>query len=185
MNDFIALIKSRRSIRKYTKQPIKDSDLKTIMECAIMAPTAMRQQKWYFSVVQNPAFISRMIEVTRENLINSGVEFLAEQARNPGFNPYHGAGIIITVFADGKAKFAQTDAALAAENILLAATALNIGSCIATSPEFLFNSDKGRQIKKEMGVPDNYVYVCTITLGYPDESPPAPPRDPGVIKYIK
>lgn len=185
MNEVISLIKNRRSIRRYKKQPIDEKDLQTIMECAIHAPTAMRQQKWHFSVVTSPWMISRMIEVTRENMVNSGVEFLAERARNPEFNPYHGAPVVITVSADGTAKFAQTDAALAAENILLAATALKLGSCIATSPGFLFDSEKGKQIKKELGIPDNYVYVCTITIGYPDETPETPFRNKDVITYIK
>jgi hypothetical protein len=55
-----------------------------------------------------------------------------------------------------------------------------------TSPELLFASEKSNDLKKELGIPDGYVHMCTVTLGYKDcENPPAPLRKTDVVTYIK
>ena len=186
MNETVNVIKNRRSIRQFKDQQIPDSILHTIMECAILAPNAQNQQKWHFSVIQNKDSLKRMVNITKDNMLSSGVEFLAGRAKDPGFNPYFNAPTVIFVTADEKARFSQIDAALAAQNILIAAESHNIGSHIMTSSEFLFTSEKGRAIKKEMGIPDGYTHVCAIALGYKEsESPVARPRNKDVVTYVK
>lgn len=186
MNETVDVIKKRRSIRQFKEQQIPDSVLQTIMECAILAPSARNQQKWHFSVIQNRDFLNRLVSITKENMLNSGVEFLAARARDPGFNPYFNAPVVIFITADEKARFSQIDAALAAQNVLIAAESLNVGSHIMTSSEFLFASEKGETIKKEMGIPQGYTHVCAIALGYKEgESPVAAPRNWDVITHVK
>jgi nitroreductase len=121
----------------------------------------------------------------KENMINSGIAFLAERAKDPVFNPFGGAPAIILITADKTARFAEIDCALAAENILIAAESLGLGSLIMTSSEFLFKSGKGEELKRELCVPEGYEHVCVIALGYKDENPPLKPRRKDVITYIK
>ena len=186
MNETVNIIKNRRSIRQFKDQQIADAELQTIMECAILAPNAMNQQKWHFSVIQNKDFLKRMVNITKENLINSGIEFLAGRAKDPDFDPYFNAPTVIFVTAEENARFSQIDAALAAQNIIIAAESYDIGTHIMTSTEFLFASEEGKAIKKEMGIPDGYTHVCAIALGYKEgETPVAPPRNKDVITYIK
>ncbi len=185
-NQTVNIIKNRRSIRQFRDQQIPDSELQTIMECAILAPNAMNQQQWHFSVIQNKDLLLRMINITKENMLNCGLEFFASRAKDPNFHPYYHAPTIIFVTADEKNGLAKIDAALAAQNILIAAKSYNIGSCIMTSTEFLFASEKGEAIKKEMGIPDGYTHICAIALGYQEgESPIARPRNKEVITYIR
>jgi nitroreductase len=186
MNETVNFIKNRRSLRQFKVQQISDVELQTIMECAIWAPNAMNQQKWHFSVIQNKDLIKRMIDITKENMLNSGVEFLAGRAKDPNFNPYFGAPTVIFVTAEEKARFSQVDAALASQNVLIAAASCNIGSHIMTSTDFLFASDKGKAIKKEMGIPEGYNHLCAIALGYMEgAAPEARPRNKEAITYIK
>ena len=186
MNNTLNIIKNRRSIRQFKDRQISDNELQAIMECAILAPNAMNQQKWHFSVIQNRDFIQRMINVTRENLLNSGVEFLAGRAKDPNFSPYFNAPTIIFITAEDKTRFTQIDASLAAQNILIAAEALGISSHIMTSTEFLFASEKGKALGKEMGIPEGYTHVCAITLGYCEgEKPPTRPRNKDVVTFLK
>ena len=78
MSETIRVIKSRRSIRKFKSEQIRDSELQEILECALFAPNARNQQKWHFTVIQNKNVLNRMINILKENMLNSGVEFLAE-----------------------------------------------------------------------------------------------------------
>ena len=186
MNEFLQLIKNRRSIRQFKKEQVTNEEMQAIMEAAIFAPNAMNQQKWHFSVIQNKEMLDKMVSIIRENMCNSGVEFLAARAKEASFDPFYGAPTVIYVTADAKAKFAAIDGALAAENIALAAASLNVGTNIQASPGFLFASPAGEALKKEMGIPNGYAYVCNVTAGYPDGPvPEAKPRNSEVITYIK
>jgi nitroreductase len=75
---------------------------------------------------------------------------------------------------------------LAVENMLLAAEFLSIGSCVIASSAFMFMSKEAGRLKKELGLPDGYVHVCTVALGYKDgETPATPPRNKDVINFVK
>jgi len=185
MNETIDAIKSRRSVRKFKADQISDSVLNEILECALLAPSARNQQKWHFTVIQNKNMLKKAISILKENMINSGIEFLVERARDPNFDPFGNAPTVILVTADKAARFADIDCALAAENIIIAAESLGLGSHIMASTELLFLSEKGREFKGELGVPEGYEHICTIALGYKDENPPAKPRRKDVINYVK
>jgi asparagine synthetase B (glutamine-hydrolysing) len=52
--------------------------------------------------------------------------------------------------------------------------------------KFLFASEKGMKLKKELGIPEGYNHMCAVALGYQDgKNPETPPRNKDVIKYIK
>jgi len=186
MNEFIRIICSRRSIRQYQTKQIADADLNQILDAAIAAPSAMNQQKWHFTVIQDKVMIDRMVTVIKENMSNSGNDMLARRASVPGYHTFHNAPTVIIISADEKAKFVQIDCGTAAQNIALAAESLLLGSCIITSSSYLFASAKGEELKKNLGIPSNYTHVCSVALGYREgPSPVAPPRNDKVINYIQ
>jgi len=128
MNETIRIIKSRRSIRRFKVVQIPDSELQEILDCAILAPNAGNQQKWHFTVIQNRSTLDMIAKMMKENMMNSGVEFLVERAKDPNFNPFGGAPALILITADKTVRFAEIDCAAAAENIIIAAESLGLGS---------------------------------------------------------
>jgi nitroreductase len=186
MNETLAVIKKRRSIRKYTPEQIGDKELEAIMEAAIYAPSAMNQQKWHFTVIQNRVKLDEIMKTMRDNLLKSPVEFLRERARNPEFNVFYSAPTLVIITADEKAFFTELDCGMAAENITLAAESLGINSCVIGMSSALFESEKADEIKQELGIPPGYKFMISIALGYRDmETPPAPPKNKENINYIK
>jgi len=185
MNETLKVIRNRRSIRRFKAEQIPDSELKEIMNCALYAPNARNQQKWHFTVIRNKDMLDRMENVMKENMMNSGIEFVVQRAKTPDHRIFSNAPTVILVTGDEETRFVEIDCAAAAQNILLAAESLNIGSHIMTISEFLFASEKGDELKKELGVPDGYKHICTIALGYKDETPAAKPRSTDVINYIE
>jgi nitroreductase len=184
VNETIRAIKNRRSIRKFKEEQITGSELEEILDCALHAPNAGNQQKWHFTVIQNKDMLERMERILKENMMNSGVDFLAKLASDPNTRIFSNAPTVILITVDERARFVQIDCGAAAQNILVAAESLNIGSHIMTSSEFLFASEKGNELKRELGIPDGYNHICTITLGYKDENPTAKQRRRDVINYI-
>ncbi len=186
MNETIKVILSRRSIRQYKEKQLDEAALQTIMEAAIHAPSAMNAQRWYFAVVQNRSLLDRIVEVVRENVLNSGLEMMKQRVSDPKYHTFYHAPTVVMIFADEKHRFAQIDCGLAAENIALAAESLGIGSCVMTSPGLAFTPGKGDGLKKELSVPEGYNFVCAVALGYMDgEKPATPSRNRDVVKYIR
>lgn len=186
MNEVVRVICNRRSIRQYKAKQITDADLTQILDAALSAPNAMNQQKWHFTVIQDKVMLTRMVNIIKENLINSTIDLLVKRASIPDYNTFHNAPTVILISADDKAKFVQIDCGAAAQNIALAAESLLLGSCIITSSAYLFASEKGEELKKKLGIPNGYSHVCTVALGYKEgANPVAPPRNENVINYIK
>jgi nitroreductase len=186
MNETLQVIKKRRSIKQYKAEQIPDADLQQIMEAAIYAPNARNAQAWHFTVIQKKDMIDRMVGIIKENIMNSDIEFLIGRASEPDYHTFHHAPTVVILTGDEKDKFRDVSCGAAAENIALAAKSLNIGSCVMTSPELLFVSEKGNALKKELGIPDGYRHVCVVTLGYHEgKDPETPPRNKDVINYIK
>ncbi|OGO15702.1 MAG: hypothetical protein A2Z02_07095 [Chloroflexi bacterium RBG_16_48_7] len=186
MNETTKVIKSRRSIRQYKAKPVSDSDMETIMDAAIHAPNAQNLQTWHFAVVQNKQLIDNMVDIIKENIIKSGPPFLVERAKSPDYHTFHHAPVVIFITGDPASRFVQIDCGAALQTIALAAESFNIGTCPVASSVFLFESDKGKDIKKQIGIPDGYSFMCSLAMGYPEgEKPPTPPRKKEVIKYTK
>jgi nitroreductase len=186
MNETLTVIKNRRSIRKYRAEQISDEELQSIMEAAIHAPNATNQQKWHFTVIQDKATLDKIVSIAKANILNSGTDFLVKMASSPDFNLFHQAPTVVMITADEKARFTEVDCGAALENIALAARALNIGSCPIGLSEFVFASEEADEIRKELGVPQGYKHVISVTLGYQEgDSPPTPPRNKDVINYIR
>ncbi len=185
MNETIKTIKNRRSIRQYKPLQIANAEIQAIMETAIHAPSAMNQQKWHFTVIQNRETLTKLTEMVRQSMLKSSMEFAVERAKNPDFNVFYNAPTVVLVTADEKAGFTEFDCGAAAENIAVAACSLGIGSCMIGLSAFLFNSEESGEIKKELGVPEGYKFIITIALGYKDIDPPVPPKNKDAINYVK
>jgi nitroreductase len=186
-NETIDIIKKRRSIRQFDSRQIPVDALNTILEAALYAPSALNQQKWHFTVVQNETLLKKMVRITKTNKLNSDIPILIEKAGSEDYHTYYQAPTVVIVSGDEQAKFIMFDCAAAAQNITLAAVSLGIGSCIMTSAGFLFASEQGRAMKSTLGIPDGYEHVCSIAMGYHQgEWPAAPPRNKKeVFRLIK
>jgi nitroreductase len=67
MNEVLKAMKNRRSIRQYKSEQIGDAELQAIMEAAIYAPSAMNQQKWHFTVIQNRKTLDKIADIINQN----------------------------------------------------------------------------------------------------------------------
>lgn len=183
-NETIQVLLNRRSIRKYTAEPVKEEDLKAILEAAIYSPSAMNGQSWHFSVVRNEKTLKNLQINMKENMLRSGIDRVVERASAPGFVGFFGAPVLIFLSAPAEAHSAQIDCGIAVENIAIAAESLGLGSCIMTSSELLFADDSDGSLACELGFPEGNKHVCSIALGYKDENPPAKDRKEGLVNYV-
>ena len=172
-NEFLELIKTRRSCRKYKEEQITDEELKAVLEAGTYAPTGKNTQDPWIVAVQNPDLRERIVKLNAEIMGTSS-------------NPYYGAPTIVLVVASADNTNAERDASCVLENMMLAAHAIGLGSCWINRVDKMFASEVGDALRKDLGLPEGIVGVGSISLGYP-AAPlrPASPRKEGYYSIIK
>jgi len=148
--DALEAIKGRRSIRKYKPTAVPEEKLTQILEAGRWAPSASNSQPWKFIVVRNEKVRNELARVATYG------SFLAQ------------APVAIAVVIDPRASnHPVEDGAAAAQNMLLAAHALGLGTCWIGS----YDSAYEGRAKEVLGIPDDKRLQSLIALGYAAESP--------------
>ena len=173
-NAAIENIMSRRSIRNYKQQAVPREVLNQIMECGVYAPNAMNRQSWEVRIVENPELQAQI----KEAMAATGNERAA--------GCFYNAPVWVFIAQDSTFPFAAYDCGLMAENMMLAANALGVGSvCLGSPVRFILDSPQKDAVLEKLGFSEGYELCLCISLGYPEgEKPEAKPRDMSKVKYI-
>jgi nitroreductase len=189
-NPVIDVLKSRRAIRSYEDKAVPDSALKTMLEAATYAPSAINVQPWKFTIVTSKAEMKRLSDMAKPVLARSlpdvgdeGLVGLKKRLSDPNYNIFYNAPLLIFV-SGAKSPYAVYDCSMAAQNMMLAAYTLGIGSCWIGTAVRTANDPK---VKAELGVPDDHDVHAAIILGYPKGGFPKAPekRAAEILKRIE
>jgi len=192
INEVIKCILERRSIRKYNQKQISKQDLNVILHAGIYAPSARGQQGVLLIVSKNKEVNEMLGKINRSFFrippgtihISNEQPSIADDATIE--NAFYGAPIVITLFGIKESPNRICDCSVAAENIMIAAHSLGIGSCIIGRAGETFTSDYGKQLLEKWQIDENYEPSFHVTLGYTDgEHPKAKPRKENRIKYVE
>ncbi len=146
--DAIECLKTRRSIRSYTDKKVSKEVLTELIDCARLAPSARNEQPWEFVVVTGKETKQKIADITAHG------RFIADAA----------ACIIV---CSKKSDYFLEDCSAATENILLAARAFGISTCWVAGHK----KDYSEDAKKLLRIPDEYLVISFISLGYSDGQP--------------
>lgn len=151
--DVFEAIRTRRSVREYSPEPIPNEKLEAIFQAARVAPSAGNRQPWRFVVVQ---------DLNRKRA-------LAEAANNQTF--LEDAAVIVAAVGDSEAsiRWHDKDPMIALEHMVLAATALGYGTCWIGA----FDEDA---VKRLLKIPAKMKVVALLPIGIPSETPAPSPR---------
>lgn len=184
-NSVIENILTRRSIRAFKDEEVKKDDLETVIEAATYAPNGHNMQAWHFSVIQNKDIMTKLNVAAKENFKTSDNEFLRNLANNEKFNCFYSANTAILISVDKKAVTGQEDSILAAQNLMLAAHSIGLGTCWVQSSLMAFDGEKADEYKKLAQIPEENNVVACILIGHAAVVPPAPERKKDVISFVK
>lgn len=174
-------IMTRRSIRAYKDEPVPHDIMNVILECGINAPNGMNRQPWEIRVVDNPALLNDMTEAYLSDMDEDNPR---NPKKDPNFrNMFRNAPTVVFIaMQDGMCS--QVDCGLLAGNMVNAAWAYGIGSCIQMAPKQFFESEKAKPFLEKLSFSDGYEFLMVIGFGYPDEKPEAKPRIKEKIKFV-
>jgi nitroreductase len=161
-------IKGRRSVRSYEDRPVEKEVLMKLFEAGIWAPTAGNLQTWRFVIVTTKEMM-RKIKMVSPGLLGDPPAVIAicqdmEEVRRRASK----LGV----------ELVQMDTAMCAQNIMLTAYALNLGTCAVGS----FHQ---KAVHRLLHLPEKIVPQLLVSIGYPKKIPPPPPRKTEGIYFFE
>ena len=206
LDTFYQLIESRKSIRKYKKDPIPKEVLERILNAGLHAPSGKNRQNWRFFVVQG-AKRDEYLKYSQKSWL--GIKDILKERLKPSlyefterfFYTLGDAPVIIFCYSvnDESERYLTSIGSvyMAVENMILAAVHEGLGTCPMGAPleiekevdEFLGISPGGQIASALVGHPDTLSpkpqLLCALVLGYPDHEPPKAARQTaGRITYL-
>ncbi|MES2768502.1 MAG: nitroreductase family protein [Bdellovibrionota bacterium] len=194
--DLYKLIESRKSIRKYKKDPVPQDVLERILNAGMHAPSGKNKQNWRFFVVQGKKKDEYLKysqkswlgikDILQKTLKPSLYEFTERFFYTLGDAPVH---IFCYSLNDPEERHYTSIGSvyMAVENMILAAVSEGLGTCPMGAPlEIKDDVDKFLGIK-DIAVPAGaeLELLCGLVLGYPDHEPPKAPRQvEGRVTYL-
>ncbi len=180
-------INRRVSVRKYTPLVLSKEVVQTLLDAATRAPTAMHQEPWSFIVIQDRRLLKKISDcakplfIQKLHLHDTSIASRTSHFTEPDFNIFYDASTLIVICADESLPFAQADCWLAAENIMLVASAMCLGSCVIGSALEALNTES---IRSELAIPADVKAIAAIIVGTPESCPvPTQRRDPRLLGW--
>ena len=173
MSEVLQNILTRRSVRSFKEEQIKDEDLDLILKAGIYAPSGMNKQSWQFTVVQNKEKIELLAKVVREAL-----------QRDAGYN-FYAPPTLIMLSNEKDNVNGLADCACALENIFLMANSLEIGSCWINQLRTICDEKEVREVLRSFEIPENHIVWGMAAIGYPNSIAKEHERNDRVIKFVK
>ena len=191
-DQFLGLMQARRSIRRFSERAVSGDDLARLFEAARWAPSNHNRQPWRFLVLEDKPQINRLAETVRQNL-SQKLKTLPEAAAShlAEFTQYAtcfaNAPVLLVVLHKRPVTISASllaglkhpelvsgeplSAAMAVQNLLLAAQALGLGTCVLTGPLLVPEA-----LAAELTLLAGHEMTCLVALGHPAETPPPPRR---------
>lgn len=177
-NQVVETIMTRRSVRQYKPQAVEREKMQTIVECGINAPNAMNKQPWEVRVVDNADYINGVTELYKKAN--------PKAAEDPAFkNMFRNAPTVVFIGHDTKSESSPFDCGLLAENMMISAWSIGIGSCCLGSPARFMKTPEAAEYLQKLGFSEGYELLYCIGFGYPDEAPAAKPREAAKVKFVE
>ena len=177
-NQVVETIMTRRSIRQYKPEAVEREKMQTIVECGINAPNAMNRQPWEVRVVDNPDYINGVTELYKK----ANPQAAADSTFR---NMFRNAPTVVFIGHDTKSESSPFDCGLLAENMMLSAWSMGIGSCCLGSPARFMMSPEAAEYLKKLNFSEGYELLYCIGFGYPDETPAAKPRETSKVQFVE
>jgi len=182
--DFSDVLRGRRSVRQYLSVPVPRRAIEAFIEAATLAPSAMNEQPWHFTVVTDRALLDSMSQCAKVHMLSRNRAMpgrMRDLLQEESFHIFYGAPALVVISAPEAAAWTTEDCALAAENLMLAAYARGYGTCwIGFAQEWL-NTKEGAAA---IDLPPGMRAVAPIIVGKPKEFPQAVARREPAIRWI-
>ena len=181
-NQTLADIRSRRSVKKYTDQPVPMELVEAVVEAGMYAPSGMNRQSAIIWAVTNRELRDRLSRMNLDIVLGRQLQTTSGHS-----DPFYGAPVVLVVLARKDSATRVYEGSIVMENMLIAANSLGLGSCWIHRAKEVFETEEGKQLLCDLGITDEYEGIGNCILGYaaPDALKPQAPRKPDYVTWVK
>ena len=188
--DIVDAISGRRSTREYKSQSVDEKTIRRLIDAATQAPNAVNQQPWTFTVVRDQALLNRVSHDAKAHMLatmpadmaaGTRTEHFHKMLGDPAFQIFYHAPLLILISGSAPGSWIIEDCALAAENLMLLAHSMGLGSCWIGFAQSYLNTPAGKQA---LSLPESWVPVAPIILGFASAQPATVPRKEPEIRWV-
>ncbi len=187
--EFRDVLQNRRSVREYQDTPIEPQIVQSLIDEAILAPSAVNSQPWEFWVVLGRQRIDDLSDRAKAWLVEKVAHdptaeagYQRQHLARPELSLLYHAPALVLVAAKSFEKQSDEDCCLAAFSLMLSARDSQLGTCWIGLTRPWFNLPA---TKRELGIPETASVVAPLVLGYPKEWPETPGRNPAAIHWVR
>jgi nitroreductase len=167
--ELLDAIYSRRAVRAFVEDDVIEAQIRTLIDAAIQAPSAVNRQPWVFTVVRDRALLARISREAKAHLLRTSPAALLSHhfdalLHDDAFDIFYHAPVLIVISANEDGPWATADCALAAQNLMLVARDANLGSCWIGFAQSWLGTPDG---KAAIGLSPACVPVAPVIIGHP------------------
>lgn len=197
MNEVLKNIYARRSVRSYSDEPVNEESIREMIKAGSHAPTGMNTQPLRFAVITNKVKMKEYSDIAKHMFVedlrmrmegatpehNEKMEGYINMLANPDFHLFYDAPVLILVFAAPITFTPTEDGSLAAENMMLAARSMGLGSCWIGFAKPLGHNPK---VMAELGITMDHQIIAPLVFGHPKKKDMEPSKrdEPHIMKWI-
>lgn len=179
-------IKTRRSTRQFLSKPVEPETLSEILECGRLAPSGVNVQLTRFLVIQDKKILKELAEIVQAEFAKQVVtaetsKVLAHSitmAQKGKYVFHYDAPVLIVTANKAKADNNIADCVCAIENMMIAANALDLGSCYINQLRRLNENPVVLAYMKKLGLADDERVYASVSIGYAASKDGLPQRQP-------
>ena len=178
-------ILTRRSTRNYKQNPVEQEKLNRILEAGRQAPSGGNNQTNHFFVIRNREVLDRLISMTEKAFAGmeatentyASMKRAIEAARKGGYVFCYNAPVLIAVANRKEYGNNVADCACALENMMIAANALDLGSCWINQLKWLNEEPELLEYFRRFGMKEDERIYGAVIIGYPATDTGLPKRN--------
>ncbi|HVC48735.1 MAG TPA: nitroreductase family protein [Burkholderiales bacterium] len=184
----MAAIHERRSVRSYSPYVMDQSIVRSLLAAAVRAPTAKHEEPWIFAIVQDNSMLKRLSDLAKKLMAESESQAHVDRGAHPPdffniehFNIFYNSGTLVVICGKPLGEYVVADCWLAAENLMLAAFSMGLGTCVIGSAVSALNRP---EIKSELNIPSDVRAIAPIIIGVPEgETGLTPRKEPHICSW--
>ncbi len=194
MNDVIHIIKTRRSTRRFSEEQITDGDMEIVIEAGRYAPSGGNSQSCHLLVLQNKSILQELTKLVEQEFskmelqegMYQSIKASIAASKRGGYDFCYSAPTLIVVANQKGYGNAMADSACLLDNMMLAATSLNLGSCWINQLHWLEDNSEIRAFLERLGLREKETICGALALGRKAEKDrEALPRTGNPVTYIR
>ena len=164
MSETLKTIAERYSCRDFADTPLTDDQVKSLVEAALAAPSAMNRQPWHVIAITDKALIDELDAEGMNVLAAAEDKSGYERILSRGGKIFYNAPCMIMAASDGSS-FGAMDCGILSQNVSLAAHSLGLGNVICGMANIPLSGPRGDELKQRMQFPEGYEFGIAILVG--------------------